>query len=171
MENIEGKTADAISQRPLVVSAGGKEYHVARPTLGTLIEISRHVGRLPRVGKVERKDIVPYILSMAGDSGETVARIAAILVIGEGNIEYRTERRPIGRFLWLTRYGTVKVSNVDTLADELRHNASPEEISVLVREALGYQNIGFFLSTIISLAGANVLEPTMSGTGATASGD
>ena len=39
----------------------------------------------------------------------------------------------------------------------------------IINQALGYQDIGFFLSTIISLSAANVLEPTK--TEVTASGE
>lgn len=170
MRQTEQRTAATILQKPLEVQAGGKTYQVARPTFGTLIEISRYVKQLPKATGVKKKDVVPYILSVVGESGEIVAKIAALLIIGESNITYRTERRAKRRFLCFKTYEKETVSNVDDLAGELMRTASPEEMDRIISQALSFQDIGFFLSTIISLGAANVLEPTRSETEATASG-
>lgn len=166
---VEQKTAETILQKPLEVQAGGKTYQVARPTFGTLIEISPYVKQLPNITEVKKEDLVPYILSVAGKYGSIIAKIAAILIIGGQNIMYHKVKRLKSKFLCFKRYENVMVSNVDELADKLIRNASPEEMNRIINLAMGYQDIGFFLSTIISLSAANVLEPTK--TEATASGE
>lgn len=169
MTQTEQRTAATILQKPLEVQAGGKTYQVARPTFGTLIEISRYVKQLPKATGIKKQDVVPYILSIAGESGATIAKIAALLIIGESNITYHTERRVKRQFLCFKTYEKTTTSNVDDLAAELTRTASPEEMNRIINEALSFQDIGFFLSTIISLGAANVLEPTR--TEATASGE
>lgn len=166
---VEQKTAETILQKPLEVQAGGRTYQVARPTFGTLIEISPYVKQLPNITEVKKEDLVPYILSVAGKYGTIIAKIAAILIIGEQHIQYHTEKRLKSKFLCFKCYEKVSVSNADVLADELIKNASPKEMDYIINQALGYQDIGFFLSTIISLSAANVLEPTK--TEVTASGE
>lgn len=166
---VEQKTAETILQKPLEIQVGGKTYQVARPTFGTLIEISPYVKQLPNITEVKKEDLVPYILSVAGKYGSIIAKIAAILIIGGQNIMYHKVKRLKSKFLCFKRYENVMVSNVDELADKLIRNASPEEMNRIINLAIGYQDIGFFLSTIISLSAANVLEPTK--TEATASGE
>ena len=169
MEIVEQKTAETILQKPLEVQAGGKTYQVARPTFGTLIEISQYVRKLPNTSEVKKDDLVPYILSIAGENGKIVAKIAALLIIGSKNIMYHKEKRLKSKFLCFKWYKNVPVCNVDELADELMQNASSKEMNNIINQTLGYQEIGFFLSTIISLSAANVLEPTK--TEVTASGE
>ena len=171
MTQTEQRTAETILQKPFEVQAGGKTYTVARPTFGTLIELSPYVKQLPNVSDVKKEDLVPYILSVAGRYGKIVAKMAALLIIGGQNIAYHKVKRLKSRFLCFKRYESVMVSNVDELADELIRTASPQEMNRIINQAMGYQDIGFFLSTIISLGAANVLEPTRSETGATASGE
>ena len=171
MTQTEQRTAETILQKPFEVQAGGKTYTVARPTFGTLIELSPYVKRLPNVSEVKKEDLVPYILSVAGRYGKIVAKIAALLIIGGQNITYHKVKRLKSKFLCFKRYEYVMVSNVDELADELILTSSSEEMNRIINLAMGYQDIGFFLSTIISLSAANVLEPTRSETGATASGE
>lgn len=169
MEIVEQKTAETILQKPLEVQAGGKTYQVARPTFGTLIEISQYVRKLPNTSEVKKDDLVPYILSIAGENGKIVAKIAALLIIGSKNIMYHKKKRLKSKFLCFKWYENVPVCNVDELADELMQNASSKEMNNIINQTLGYQEIGFFLSTIISLSAANVLEPTK--TEVTASGE
>ena len=160
MDMIEQKTAETILQKPFEVQAGGKTYAVARPTFGTLIELSPYVKQLPNVTDVKKEDLVPYILSIAEKYGKIIAKMAALLIIGGQNIVYHKVKRLKSRFLCFKRYENVMVSNVDELADELIRNASSEEMNRIINLAMGYQDIGFFLSTIISLSAANVLEAT-----------
>jgi len=47
MENIANRTAEAILEESIVVRLAGKEYSAKRPTLATLIEVSKLLSQLP----------------------------------------------------------------------------------------------------------------------------
>lgn len=169
---IEQKAADVLLQKPITVKAGGKDYPVARPTLATLAEVSAVLSEMEKTRHAGEQDIVQEVLARAKADVPRLSLIAAILIIGGGNITYHTERREAGRIFGIfKRYEKVTVSNTQTLADELARTASPAEMHVLVTKALSFQGIGFFLSTIISLGAASVTQPTKSATAATAPGE
>lgn len=165
---IEQKVADTLLQKPCLVKAGDKEYTVARPTLATLIEVSRYISQLPISDKIEKDKIIPFVLANAKDSGPVLAKIASVLIIGAKNVEKVPEKRNKWHFPWSKKE---KESEVENLSRELANNASCQEINAIISAALTHHKIGFFLSTIISLSGANVSEKTKSETEATARGE
>lgn len=169
--NEENKTADTILQKEVEVKAGGKTYTIARPTLATLIEVSRYTSRLPKATEINTEDWLPYILSCAKDFGTLLSDIAAVLILGAGNISIVKKKVLKSKFLWFKRFEETEASNVEELSRELRNNASCSEINEIVNAGLSYQGIGFFLSSIISLSAANVMERTKNETEAIASGD
>ena len=150
---LEERTADTLLQKGIEVSIGSKNYKVAKPTLATLIEVSKYIAKLPDVGAIDKKNIVPFILSNAKDCGPVLANIAAVLIIGAQNIKKVAEKRKKWRFLWFCRYNTVQVSNVDLLSKEISNNLSCEDLNNIISDTLSHQSIGFFLSSIISLSG------------------
>lgn len=168
---LEERTADTILQKPIEVSIGDKKYKVAKPTLATLIEVSRYIAKLPNTGTIEKKNIVPFILSNAKDCGLILANIAAVMIIGAQNIKKVAEKRKKWRFLWFYRNETRQVSNVDLLSQEISNNLSCEDLNNIISQTLSHQSIGFFLSSIISLSGASVSEKTKDETKATAHGE
>lgn len=157
-ENVESRTAETILQKPFVVRAGGKEYEVARPTPATLIEVSALVRRMGDPGRMRKSDIVPYSLSVADRDYPLLLRVAATLIVGV--------RKP-GRAAWLK--WPFHRDERKRIEDELRYGASPRELTEIVTSCLSFQDIGFFLSTIISLKEINVTRPTRKG--ATVSGE
>lgn len=167
----ENKTADTILQKPYEVEAGGKTYTIARPTLATLIEVSKYISGMPKMEDMQKGDILPFVLSHAKDCGEAFGRIAATLIIGAANISEPNRKSVKPKLLGFIRKSKKGNSNVDKLSRELTLNASMEEIFNIISAGLSYQKIGFFLNSIIFLSGANVLEKTKSETEVTASGD
>lgn len=154
---IEQKTANTILSKPITVDAGGKQYEVARPTIATLIEVSRCVAELTGYETIDKEKVVPFILTNAKDSGHVLARIAATLIVGVHDIEKISRKRKKIRFrLFRRKY----VSDIDKLSIELINNASSEELNEIISQALSYQQIGFFLSSIISLSGTSLTKPT-----------
>ena len=168
---LEQRTAETLLQKPLEIVIGDKEYEVAKPTFATLIEVSRYIAKLPKSESLDKNNVVPFILDNAEKYGNVLAEIAAVMILGAQNIKKVTAKRVKSRFLWFKRYETVQISNVEQLAHEISMNASCEELSIIISQALSHQNIGFFLSTIISLSGANLSEPTKNATEATAHGE
>lgn len=155
--NVEEKSAEALLQKPYEVKVGDKTYNVAKPTLATLMEVSRFVSMLPKSIETEQDNIIPCILSCASEYGRVLAKIAAILIIGIGKGDKCPQIEKNKKITWFWKK---RKSKVDILADEIINSASCEEISSIISGALSYQKIGFFLSTIISLSGANVSSPT-----------
>lgn len=166
---LEDRTAEAILQKPLEIKVGNKVYKVAKPTLATLMEVSRYVSKLPKSFHEDSNDLVPYILANANKYGRILAIIAAVLIVGIGNGIKRPqiEKKPKIRWFWKKK----KSDKIEIMADEIMNTASCEEICNIISVALSYQHIGFFLSTIISLSGANVSERTKTEIEATAPGD
>lgn len=156
--SLEKKVSDTILQKPIEVKFGEKSYQIARPTLATLIEVSKYASELPAEENIEKDNIVPYILNEAKGVGLILARITAVLIIGGQNIRKTRVRRLKRKFAWINFYEEEEKSNVDDLAEEIVKNASCEELSNVISLALSHQNIGFFLSIIISLKGANISQ-------------
>ena len=167
--SIENKTADTILQKPIELKVGGNVYYVAKPTLATLIEVSKSISLLPKVGKIHNEEVIPFILSNASKYGRVLAHIAAILIVGIGNDKKAPENKNKWKIRWFQK--KKRQSKIDVMTEEIMNNASCKEISEIISGALSYQGIGFFLSTIISLSGANVTEKTKNETEATALGE
>lgn len=159
---VEQKAADTILQKPIEVKVGSKTYEVAKPTLATLMEVSRYISLLPDAGTIDENNIVPFILSNASQTGAILAKIAAVLIVGAQNIQKIAQRRKKGFLIWFSRKDTEVKTNVDVLSEEIAKNVTCEELNKIISEALSHQRIGFFLSSIISLKGANVSEKTKS---------
>lgn len=166
---LEDRAAEALLQKPFELKIGNNVYKVAKPTLATLMEVSRYVSMLPKSFHKDANDVVPYILANADKYGRVLASIAAVLIVGIGNGVKRPQigKKPKIRWFWQKR----KADKIEIIIDEIMNTASCEEISEIISGALSYQGIGFFLSTIISLSGASVSEKTKTETEATAPGE
>lgn len=159
---LEQKAADTLLQKPIEVKVGTKTYEVAKPTLATLMEVSKYIAMLPNAGTIDKEFIVPFILSNASNAGALLAKIAAVMIIGAQGIQKIAQKRKERVFRWFYRTYTETKSNVDVLGEEIANNVSCEELNTIISETLSHQRIGFFLSSIISLKGASVSEKTKS---------
>lgn len=166
---LENRASEVILQKPLELKIGNNVYKVAKPTLATLIEVSKYVSMLPKSEITDKENIVPYILSNASKYGRILAKIASILIVGI-NKNVKTPESENKSFLSRI-FRKKKKDKIEIMTDEIMNSASCEEISQIISGALSHQRIGFFLSTIISLNGANVSGKTKSETEATAPGE
>lgn len=155
--NVEERAADTLLQKKLEVRVGNNVYHIAKPTLATLMEVSRYVSMLPNSIETEQDNMIPCILSSANEYGRVLAKIAAVLIVGIGKGEKSLQTKKKKKITWFWKK---KEDKIEIMADEIMNTASCEEISQIISSALSYQSIGFFLSTIISLRGASVSNPT-----------
>ncbi len=159
-KTIEQQVSEAVLQEPYKVTLGGKEYTVARPTVATIIEVSKLVSQLPETPFSGNEDnALNYTLAYARDC-DMLGDIAATLILGKKGLVTR-EKRVRKRFFGLIR----RTEDVETdrraaLSKELLENATNEELFSLIKETLEMQHIAFFLSTITSLNGANILRKT-----------
>ena len=155
---VEKLIADTVNGNPIKVKFRDKEMEIPRPTLGTLIEASKHIAELPEFEiKNDIQLAVQQTLSIAQNCGK-IAEIMAILMLGKKNMY--DEIRIFGR--------TIRIrDNVKRLAAEVE-NLTSQEIADILVAILSSMDCGFFLSTIISLNGINMLKKTTKET--TASG-
>lgn len=155
---VEKLIADTVNGNPIKVKFRDKEMEIPRPTLGTLIEASKHIAELPEFEiKNDIQFAVQQTLSIAQNCGK-IAEIMAILMLGKKNMY--DEIRIFGR--------TIRIrDNVKRLAAEVE-NLTSQEIADILVAILSSMDCGFFLSTIISLNGINMLKKTTKET--TASG-
>ena len=122
METIEKKVAEAIREKPIEITIGGKKKRIARPTTGTLIEVSKLISQMaiPKYKESKDSSVMRYCLAYAEKCG-MIGQIAATLVVGAKN-EYgrcsieRMINRVIGR-----RY-------VDKVARRLINEISNEQL-------------------------------------------
>jgi hypothetical protein len=162
-KTIEQQVSDAVLQEPYKVSLGGKEYTVARPTVATLIEVSKLISGMQVPFPKEEDGRLAYTLAFAKDC-ECLGDIAATLILGKKGIVTK-EKKERKRFFGLFRETEeVEVDHRSILSRELLENASGEELLGLIKETLDMQHIAFFFSIITSLNEANVLRKTRKAT-------
>ena len=166
---VEDRVAETILQKPMELKVGGQVYKVAKPTLATLIEVSRYIAMLPKADEIDKNDYISYILLNASKYGRVLANIAAVLIVGINQDTKVPQNENCKKIRWF--WQKKKAGKIEAMADEIMNSASCQEISEIISGALSYQSIGFFLSTIISLSGVNVSEKTKNDTEATAPGE
>lgn len=151
MNRIEQIIGEAILQDTIEIKLRGKVYNIGKPTTSTIIEVSKYVSRFPVIPilKDEKKEL-EFVLAYAKDCG-MLGNLAAVLLLGKKNM-ITTKK-----FLGITYK---KINNVKILAEVLLDDFSSEELSLITAEALGAQRVGFFLDTITTLNGANLLRKT-----------
>jgi hypothetical protein len=159
-ETIEKQVSDAVLQEPVKVTAGGREYTVARPSVATLIEVSKLTGSMQLGDRLDGDNPTSYALAYARDCGKAVGDIAATLILGKKGILVKEKRIRKYLFGLIRHTEEVEVDRREELSKELLENATGEELLNVIREAVGMQHIAFFLSIITSLNEANILRRT-----------
>jgi hypothetical protein len=156
MTNIETLTADCILQNPVTVEVGKSKMKVSRPTLGTLIEASKYVGRLPELGTPSLEKAIPYVLAKA-ENCALVGDIIATLILGRKEAEKPAGGKS-GRFFGL--FGKKGRTQREVLAEKILNECSCEEIMLIFLALIDLQKIAFFLRLTTSLQETNLLKRT-----------
>lgn len=152
---IEKKTAGAILQQPTKVKIGGKEYVVAKPTVGTIIMLSGLISELP---SFEKGATVADILAEARHA-TVLGRIVATLVLGAKEVQ-RREKETRRKSIW-NLFGR-KTESVEDIASVALSELSPMEMSNIVSDGISTLQIGAFFALTTSLMRANILKRTKS---------
>ena len=161
-QTIETKTSETILETPFVVSVGGVRYDVARPTLATLIEVSKFISQLPEsIENVEENDdaILKEVLSIAFNCGY-LGDIVAILILGSKGIRPTTKEVVVKRFGFIPQKQTIIVNPQAELAKTILEELDPKELFDMTITLLQKLEVAFFLSTLIFLKGVNLLRKT-----------
>ena len=153
-KNIEKKTAETILQEPRKYVLGGKEYTVAPPSIATLIMVSAAISEMPEMEQ-NPEDMVIEVLKKA-KGGRAVADAAAILILGAKRI-HDEERRKANI---LSALFMRKRDSMAKLADAILYECSPSEVSGIIIDTLGRQEVGDFFGLTTFLSGTNLTKKT-----------
>lgn len=162
MSTIEQIAAETILEEPIEVVVGQQTMKVSKPSVATLIEVSRLVSTLPSMEKEDGGSALTFVLANARDC-EVLGDICATLVLGKKHLveERKTVRT---RFFGLVREERIEtIDRRRELAREILENMSGEEMVELVTNCLETHKIAFFLKLTISLDEANVLKRSRKG--------
>lgn len=147
---IERLISDTINNNPIKMELRGKELEIPRPTLGTLIEVSKHIATLPKFDiEQDMTKVVAQTLAVAKDCGK-IPEILAILMLGSKNLV--TEYKIFGKTI-------LKRDRIKPLASKLEE-LNAKEISDILVKVFSEMNAAFFLGIITSLNGINITKPT-----------
>ena len=120
---VETLIADTINNNPIKIKFRGKDMEIPRPTLGTLVEVSKHIAKLPEFDvKTETAVAVQQTLSIAKDCGK-IAEILAIMILGKKNMT---------KELRICGITVRKVDRVKKLAAEIEDMTSQEIAEIMV---------------------------------------
>lgn len=149
--NIEKQVANAILQKDIEIVLGSRKIKVPRPTLGTMIEVSRMISEfgISEV-KTDLQNALSETLRVAKDS-DALADILALLILGT--------KKAVSRIKIFGISITIK-DRQKRLKIEILENLSPKPIAEAIAAIMGEMECGFFLSIITILKQGNILKPT-----------
>ena len=159
----------------MTVTAGGREFEVARPSLGTLYEVSALVSELSELGIDTTANTLQNIITdtlRVAKYAPVHTAVLAMLILGarrDGYVE-RVEQKPktvgrrlsglVGKREQSVRAGGT-VDRFEELKTFLFYNASPSEIQTAIIQILGANaEAPFFLQTTLFLSGTKITAPT-----------
>lgn len=150
--NIERQVANAILQKDIEIVLGSRKIKVPRPTLGTMIEVSRMISEFGISDvKTDLQNALSETLRVAKDS-DKLADILALLILGT--------KKAVSRIKIFGISITIK-DRQKRLKKEILENLSPKPIAEAIAAIMGEMECGFFLSIITILKQGNILKPTM----------
>lgn len=149
--NIEKQVANAILQKDIEIVIGSRKVKVPRPTLGTMIEVSRMISEFGISDvKTDLQNALSETLRVAKDS-DKLADILALLILGT--------KKAVSRIKIFGISITIK-DRQKRLKKEILENLSPKPIAEAIAAIMGEMECGFFLSIITILKQGNILKPT-----------
>ena len=157
-KSIERKVADTLLERARQIKVNGIIYNVAPPTVATLILVSSLTADMPKV-EMDPEDILKESLFVAKDC-QVLGDIVAVMILGAKNI-IQTRQIKKKRLLGLWSITTeIQVNRQAELAEVIRQNLSPKELSNLIGELLAGMEISDFFGLTTSLISINLARAT-----------
>lgn len=175
MQTTESKVAASILNRPEEIEVGGLLYKVYPPTASTIILASEAIARMPDVmpqrkakGDTEEElaidkqrsfeEVLSESFRVAKDC-RILGEIVAILMLGEQGLEEPAYRKKRYFFGLICR--RVKIDRKAELAKALLKYKENRELAELTTRLIGTSQLSDFFSLTVSLAGINILKPTV----------
>lgn len=164
MTTIEEKVSAAILQKDIAeLEIEGRTYHVAPPSISTLILVSEIVSTLPVVPKCDKKEQVASVLHYAKDF-RALGDIASVLILGKKGLkEMREVEETVTKCHGLIKYKVRRLVEVDRraeLAEIILDNVSPSVLFDLIVTRLRDMEVADFFGLTTSLSEANLLKRT-----------
>lgn len=155
-KTIESRVASAILQNAESVVVNGTEYRIEQPTLAMLSELVSTLPDYDMDGKV-----LDNVLASARTSAPTVARIAALLILGAARIRKSVTVKESGKHKWCRfLHGGKRISEYDRLTRDLEEGVTPSEINAIITKRFCDMQVGDFFAVTASLKGQSILAPT-----------
>lgn len=149
--NIEKQVANAILQKDIEIVLGSRKIKVPRPTLGTMIEVSKMISEFGITDvKTDLQNALTETIRIAKDC-DKLADILALLILGT--------KKAVSRIKIFGISITIK-DRQKRLKKEILENLSPKPIAEAIAAIMGEMECGFFLSIITILKQGNILKPT-----------
>ena len=158
--NIAEDTADVILESPIVVTIAGKEYKAKRPTLATLIEVSRLISLLPNVELIDVSSLTNEKIVEINKKGMFYAKecnvlgtIIATLILGHNKPKHTI----------LSRFSNYEKRRA-MLALKIVNECSIDEIIKETQKLLNGLEAASFFVFIASLSAINLMRGAMTTT-------
>lgn len=152
--SIKKQIADAILEKPIEINILGRIINAPRPTLGTMIEVSKLINDYDyqEFTKDDKNfdKIIGETLRIA-KNWEGLAEILAWLLLGKNKA--LQELKIFGIVIYIK-------DNIKPLKNEILNKLTPKEIAEAIFKICGSMECGFFLSTIGFLNNINHLKKT-----------
>lgn len=149
--SIEREIANAVLQNDIEVNIGAKAIKVPRPTLGTMMEVSKIVSECGFAEfKLDVENALSDTLKYAKES-DKLAEILAMFIIGRKNAV--TRLKIFGMNICIR-------DRVKRLKIEILDNLTPHSIATALAEIFKQMDCAFFLGIITTLSQVNILRKT-----------
>lgn len=162
MKTIEEKTAGTVLQETQRLRIGGRNYEVKPASLGTLIQVSRLISKLPEMN-FENEDVLSKSMTIAKDC-DVLGDIAATLILG-----VRLEDKQSLLFKLKKLFGQTQEDKIRRLAYDVL-NEDIGRVYSFVLACFSKMEVGIFFGLTTSLQETNILRRTRGVVKTTASG-
>ncbi len=169
-ESVESKVAMTILEEHIgEITLDGKAYHIPAPTTATIIAVSALISELPEFDLTVPDDQLPAEVLKHGQSGATLARIAATLMLGVKRIKERhIVEVQIGvkrRWSWhhlkrIEEPETIRKAEIDHLTQKILDNCTTGQLREITFALIKEGGLDDFFILTTSLHAKNHLTPT-----------
>ena len=157
-QTIEQRVASAILQQPREIELGGTTYHVAPPTIATIILVSEAISTIP-TERLDDEHIVEETLRIAKDC-RVIGDILATMILGAKGLTEEVEVEERRLFGLIRRTKKKVVDRKAELSKRLLEELSPSQLNRAIPMLFKGFELGDFFGTTTFLIGVNVLQPT-----------
>lgn len=153
MKTIEEKTAGTVLQETQKFRIGGRNYEVKPASLGTLIQVSRLISKLPDMDFGDNADVLSKTMTIAKDC-DVLGDIAATLILG-----VRLEDKQSLLFRLKKLFGQTQEDKIRRLAYDVL-NEDIARVYSFVLACFSKMEVGIFFGLTTSLQETNILRKT-----------